>query len=155
MHVERFEKAFLILSGGMLVAFLAALFYSAFAMGRQLPDRAEELAPSEVLQTAPFDAPGLRQIGENHYEAVVISQAWAFTPPEIRVPAGARVDFVVSSIDVVHGFHIEDALANAMVLPGQVSRVSHTFREPRTHLIMCHEYCGFGHHAMFGRVIVE
>jgi cytochrome c oxidase subunit II len=155
MHVERFEKAFLILSAAMLLTFLAALFYAAWGMGHMLPDREGEIIPAEVTQTPPFDQPGVRQIGENHYEAVIVAQAWAFNPSEIRVPVGARVDFLVATIDVLHGFAIEDALVNGMVLPGQVTRISYTFREAREHLILCHEYCGFGHHAMFGRVIVE
>lgn len=155
MHVERFEKAFLILSALMLFTFLGALFYSAWGMGKMLPDREEEIFPADVRETPPFDEPGVRQVGDDHYEAVVIAQAWAFTPAEIRVPAGSRVDFIVTTIDVLHGFAIEDALVNGMVLPGQVTRISYTFEEPREHLIICHEYCGFGHHAMFGRVIVE
>ncbi|MGD8289503.1 MAG: cytochrome c oxidase subunit II [Gemmatimonadota bacterium] len=155
MHVERFEKAFLILSAVMLVSFLAALFYAAWGMGKTLPGATAEIVPAEVQQTPPFDRPGLRQVSENHYEAVVIAQAWAYTPAEIRVPAGARVDFVVTSLDVVHGFHIEHTLVNMMVLPGQVSRTSQTFEEPGTYMLLCHEYCGFGHHAMFGRVVVE
>jgi cytochrome c oxidase subunit 2 len=155
MHVERFEKAFLILSGLMLAVFLSALFYAAWGMGRTLPDRGGEIVPAEARQTPPFDEPGVRQVGENHYEVVVVAQAWAFTPAEIRVPAGARVDFIVTTVDVVHGFSIEDALVNGMILPGQVTRITHTFDEPREHLIVCHEYCGFGHHAMFGRIIVE
>ncbi|HUF70564.1 MAG TPA: hypothetical protein VMM79_18085 [Longimicrobiales bacterium] len=42
-----------------------------------------------------------------------------------------------------------------MLIPGQVSRNTYTFDEPGEHLIICHEYCGIAHHAMFGRVIVE
>jgi cytochrome c oxidase subunit 2 len=36
-----------------------------------------------------------------------------------------------------------------------VTRVVYTFDEPGEHLIICHEYCGIGHHNMWGKVIVE
>jgi cytochrome c oxidase subunit 2 len=36
-----------------------------------------------------------------------------------------------------------------------VSRYSYRFKKPGEHLLICHEYCGLGHHAMYGRVIVE
>jgi cytochrome c oxidase subunit 2 len=42
-----------------------------------------------------------------------------------------------------------------MVLPGQVSELEYTFREAGEHLLICHEYCGAGHHAMAGKVIAE
>ena len=74
---------------------------------------------------------------------------------EITVPAGSRVTFELTSRDVVHGFKIDDTPINVMVVPGQISKVTTTFDEPGEYLIVCHEYCGGGHHAMFGKVIVE
>ena len=101
------------------------------------------------------EEPGVFQTGENRYQVVMLGQAWSFTPNEVRVPAGAEVTFLVTSTDVIHGFNIEDTRVNAMLIPGQVARVTYTFREPGEHLIVCHEYCGLNHHMMWGRVIVE
>ena len=42
-----------------------------------------------------------------------------------------------------------------MLIPGQVTRTVYTFREPGEYLLLCHEYCGLGHHVMSGKVIVE
>jgi cytochrome c oxidase subunit 2 len=36
-----------------------------------------------------------------------------------------------------------------------VSRNSYTFRKRGQFLLLCHEYCGIGHHTMSARVIVE
>jgi cytochrome c oxidase subunit II len=41
------------------------------------------------------------------------------------------------------------------VLPGYVSQLTYTFERPGEYLIACNEYCGLGHHAMGGKVIVE
>ncbi len=155
MTVERIEKVFLILSAAMLVVFLAALFYSSSVMGLHLPDREEEVPPAEVRETAPFDELGVHQVGAGEYEAVFLGRAWAFEPSELRVPVGAEVTFVATATDVIHGFHIEGTRLNAMLIPGQVTRVSYVFREPGEHLIICHEYCGLGHHLMYGTVIAE
>ncbi|HET8624485.1 MAG TPA: cytochrome c oxidase subunit II, partial [Gemmatimonadales bacterium] len=89
------------------------------------------------------------------YEVVVVAQAWAFNPAEIRVPAQAEVTFIATTIDIIHGFYVAGTRVNMMLIPGQLSRNSYRFKEPGEHLLICHEYCGLGHHAMYGKVIVE
>ncbi len=42
-----------------------------------------------------------------------------------------------------------------MVIPGRITELTHTFDKPGTHTIICHEFCGIGHNAMFGEVVVE
>lgn len=153
LKIHAYEKAFLIASAALLVVFLGALAYASIGMGIHLPSRADEIPPGEVLRTPPFDQPGVREVEPGRWEAVVVGRAWGFTPSEIRVPVGEPVTFRVTSADIVHGFYIEDTRVNLMLLPGQVSEITYTFREPREHLLLCHEYCGVGHHAMFGRVI--
>lgn len=155
MRVHAYEKAFLILSALMLVAFLGALGYAAFGMGFHLPTRAGEIDPAEVTTIPPFDDPGVRETAPGEYQVAIVARAWSFTPAEIRVPAGAEITFMVTSIDVVHGFQIEGTRVNMMLLPGQISRLEYTFDEPGEHLLICHEYCGIGHHAMYGKVVVE
>ena len=44
---------------------------------------------------------------------------------------------------------------NMMLIPGQVARNTYTFDEPGRYLLVCHEFCGSGHHLMSGEVIVE
>ncbi len=155
MTVERIEKAFLILSAAMLIAFLGALFYSSVAMGMHLPGREGEIVPTDVRNTPPFDQPGVHEVGAGEYEVVVLGRAWGFEPSEIRIPAGSRVTFISTATDVIHGFHVEGTRMNAMLIPGQITRLTYEFDEPGEHLIICHEYCGIGHHLMYGRLIVE
>jgi cytochrome c oxidase subunit II len=152
---HKMEQVFLGLAGAMLIVFLIALFYSAFGMGLHLPDRVGEIDPTEVRTTPPFDDPGVHEVGPGEYEVVILGSAWSFQPSEVRVPAGATVTFVATAADVLHGLHVEGTRVNFMLIPGQIARVTYTFREPGEHLIICHEYCGAGHHLMYGRVIVE
>ncbi len=155
MRVHIYEKAFLWVGGGMLVAFLLVLAYTSIAMGIHLPGRAALVDPQTVRSQPPFDAPGVRAVAPGRYEVVMIAQAWSFLPGEIRVPAGAEVTFMATSVDVLHGVHVERSRVNMMLIPGQVARNTYTFREPGEYLMVCHEYCGSGHHFMFGKVIVE
>ncbi len=155
MKIHSYEKAFLSLGGILLVLCLGALLYASLAMGIHLPGHVAELDPQQVSTTPPFDNPGLHQTGENRYDAVIIGSMWMFNPAEIRVPRGAEVTFVSTSPDVLHGFNIEGTRINMMLIPGQVSRNTYRFREPGEHLIICHEFCGPGHHLMYGKIIVE
>ncbi|ARA91985.1 MAG: cytochrome C oxidase subunit II [Bacteroidetes bacterium] len=150
-----YEKSFLGVGLILLLFCLIALVYASLAMGIQLPGKEGLVDPEHITTTPPFDEPGLRQIGANAYEAVVLGYAWGFTPDEIRIPAGSTVTFTATTRDVIHGFHIEKTRVNMMLVPGQITRATHTFEEPGEYLIICHEYCGLAHHAMYARLIVE
>jgi cytochrome c oxidase subunit II len=71
------------------------------------------------------------------------------------VPAGSTVTFIATSRDVVHGLMIHKADVNVMLLPGQIARATARFTRPGEYPFVCHEYCGVGHHTMWGKVIVE
>ena len=155
MKVHTYEKAFLWSGAVMLVVFGVTLIVASVAMGIQLPGQVSELDPAEVRNIPPFDNPGVRQVGENEYEVVLLGFAWAFQPREIRVPAGAEVTFIATALDVIHGIHVEDSRVNMMLIPGQVARNTYVFENPGTYALICHEFCGSGHHIMAGEVIVE
>jgi cytochrome c oxidase subunit 2 len=155
MKIHTYERAFLAVGVLVLISCLGALLYATVGMGIHLPGISGRVDPSLVYKTAPFDHPGVRQVGPGHYEAVVVAQTWAFNPPVIRVPAGATVDFTATTVDLIHGFEVEGTRLNMMLIPGQISRNSYRFTEPGQHLLICHEYCGLGHQTMSGKVIVE
>ena len=155
MKVHIYEKAVLTVGAGLLIGCLGALAFATWRYEIHLPGHAASIDPQRAAQTPPFNAPGVREVGPGRYEVVVLGQAWSFNPPEIRIPAGSEVTFIATTTDVLHGFHIDGTRVNVMLIPGQVSQVTHTFEEAGEHLLVCHEYCGAGHHFMHGRVIVE
>lgn len=155
MTIERYERLFLTLGGVLLVACLVALFAGSISSGIHLPGVEGRIDPLKVESTPPFDNPGVRQLGPNTYEVVVTGKAWQFNPKEIRVPVGADITFTATTMDVIHGFSIEGTRLNMMLIPGQISRNSYRFKRPGEYLLICHEYCGGGHHTMYGKVIVE
>ncbi|WP_232697210.1 cytochrome c oxidase subunit II [Brevibacillus daliensis] len=155
MHLHRFEKIWLMVGGATLVLFLVVLSVNAYAMGMMPPSHMKMIDPNKVDETAPFDNPGLHETGENEYDLVMSSMVFAFQPNQVEVPVGAKVKFIVTSKDVVHGFQIPKTNVNIMVLPGHISEVTHTFDEPGTYLIICNEYCGSGHQIMAATIIVK
>jgi cytochrome c oxidase subunit 2 len=155
MKIERYEEIFLGISTVILVVFLGALLYAAVVMHITMVGMAGSIDPEKVTETPPFDHPGVKEVAPGKYEAVVIGKAWSFKPKTIEVPAGAEVTFVATSVDVDHGFYVEGTRINLMLVPGQISRMTYRFKEPGTHLLLCHEYCGLGHQFMYGRIVVK
>jgi cytochrome c oxidase subunit II len=160
--MERFERRFLAAAAAVLVAFFLALAYSVLAMGVSMPGHGAEIQCSvdqklrRVLhKTPPFDKPGVHQTAPGKYDVVVIGQTWSFTPDDIELPAGAEVTFYATSADVIHGFEIAGTRVNMMLVPGEVSTESYTFKRAGDYLLLCHEYCGNLHHTMSGKVIVK
>lgn len=154
MHIHKFEKIWLFFGIGTLIVFLTTVGIGAFAMGHQPASNIQTIDPEKVHETAPFDQPGMTQTGENSYEVVLITSAFAFTPNKITVPKGAEVTFIVTTTDVVHGFQIAGTNVNMMVEPGYISRYTQRFNKAGEFLILCNEYCGVGHHLMNARIEV-
>lgn len=155
MKIETYERAFLTVGAILLVACMGALVYASVGMGLHLPGRAGEINPEDLAATPPFDQPGVRQTGPNAYEIVMVGQVWAFVPGEVHVPAGADVTITATTADVLHGLHVDGTTVNLMLIPGQISKITYRFTEPGAYAIICHEYCGVGHHTMYGMIHVE
>lgn len=153
--MHRSEKVWLILSFGMIIGFMLIAGYQAFAFEMGPPSYGKRIDPQKVDETAPFDKPGIKKIGENEYEVVMTLQVFSFTPSEIEVPAGSTVHFTLTSKDVVHGFQVAETNLNAMVVPGYVQKITQKFDKPGEYLVLCNEYCGAGHQMMSTTITVK
>ncbi|MBG9445979.1 cytochrome c oxidase subunit II [Cytobacillus firmus] len=153
--MHRSEKVWLILSFGMIIGFMLIAGYQAFAFEMGPPSYGERIDPQKVDETAPFDKPGIKKIGDNEYEVVMTLQVFSFTPSEIEVPAGSTVHFTLTSKDVVHGFQVAETNLNAMVVPGYVQKITQKFDKPGEYLVLCNEYCGAGHQMMSTTITVK
>src|SRR6266545_1324184 len=104
--VYLYELAWILPSIAIPVGMVAALLVTAFGAGIHVPSIAGRVDPTKVIETAPFDKPGVVETGPLRYEARIVSQVWSFTPNEIHVPVGSAVTFVATSRDVIHGLFI-------------------------------------------------
>ena len=150
-----FEFAWILPSVAIPVAVITAVIITAFAVGIRVPDIAGRIDPVAINNVAPFNEPGVRELAPGRYEATMIAQTFLFTPNEIEIPAGSDVTFILTSRDVIHGFKIVGTSVNMMAVPGQISKMTAHFPEPGEYLVLCHEYCGSGHHVMYGKIIVK
>jgi cytochrome c oxidase subunit 2 len=162
MHVHRFEKLWFGASLVLIVAFIGTIVYGAVGPGvAMVDDSGGTIEPSVVAdgnydQVDNFREPGVYDTDDG-VEVYVVARQYLFQPGStepITVPAGEPVTFHVTSPDVTHGFNLAGTNVNSMVIPGQVAEFTVTFEEPGEHGIVCHEYCGSGHHTMAGQVVV-
>ena len=155
MHIHRYERWWMTFGVAMLVLFMGAILFAAFIDDINPPSDTQAIDPTKITSTPPFDHPGLRRKPDGTYEVYYVAQVFSFNPQTITVPAGAKVDFFVTSPDVVHGFEVAETDVNMMVVPGWVNETTHTFKKPGTYLIVCNEYCGIGHQNMAARIEVK
>lgn len=155
MHIHRYEKLWLIIGSIILVIFLGILAVQTFFLEMGPPSHAEMIDPETVRESEIFADAELREVGDNEYEIAIIAEMFSFRPGDLEIPIGATVHFTLASPDVTHGFKISDTNVNVMVVPGHISKVSHTFDEPGEYLILCNEYCGLGHEYMANTITVE
>ncbi|MCK1997574.1 cytochrome c oxidase subunit II [Psychrobacillus psychrodurans] len=155
MKMHRSEEIWLIIGVAILVISMAITGYQAFVLDMGTPSGLETIDPQKVDETAPFDKPGVYKTGDNEYEVVMTLQIFSFTPMDIEIPAGAKVTFVMTSKDVVHGFQVAGTNLNAMVTPGHIQRATQKFDEAGEYLVLCNEYCGAGHQMMSTTITVK
>lgn len=60
----------------------------------------------------------------------------------------------LSALDVNHGFNLYPMNINFQVVPGYDYGLRIRPTEAGDFRIVCNEFCGIGHHAMVGRIIV-
>lgn len=174
MHVDRYEKNWLIMSAVMLGVFFAAIVVGAVVYGVRVPtpfEGSEAVIPSSLYNGFPdgqqvgLYLTGETEDGRPHYDAYILAQRWRFLTgnnevdagnhPVMRIPVDSEVTFIVASVDITHGFLIEQHNVNFMLVPGEIARTTVTLDRPGAYAILCHEYCGQQHQDMWIQLYVE
>ena len=170
LKIEKWERWFLYASVVMLVAFMVAILASIGEAGIHLPTDEDQVDPNALdfsayeSNPAPFNNLGVQAYSGTEEDidltVVLLAKAWAFNDgtgdavPNIEIPAGSRVEFVVTSVDTIHGVLISESATNAMVIPGQITKVVAQFDDPGVYNVICHEFCGLLHHNMYATLEV-
>ena len=94
---------------------------------------------------------------ESSDRAVAVNSfQFAFTLEPAKVKQG-KIRFVIASSDVNHGFGLynsDDVLVfQTQAIPGETTEEVHTLK-PGVYHVLCLEFCGLGHDAMSGRLVV-
>jgi cytochrome c oxidase subunit II len=69
----------------------------------------------------------------------------AVTANEIHIPAGKRVNLVVTSVDVIHSFWIPELNRKIDMIPGKTNRIVLEASRPGAYRGQCYEFCGLQH----------
>ncbi|HXV85548.1 MAG TPA: cytochrome c oxidase subunit II [Gemmatimonadales bacterium] len=155
MRVHPYERFWMWAALAIIVLFLGTMAVGLLGQGLQPPSHVETIDPGGVWSDVRFAERGVSSHPDGSVTVTGLSMMFAFQPAEIRVPVGRRVTFRLTSADVTHGFQIVGTNGNAMVVPGYVTQFTTVFPQAGEYLIVCNEYCGLGHHAMMGKLIVE
>lgn len=165
MHLNRYEKIWLVFGVGSLVLFLLIIGFAAYWKGTHPQSHMETIDPQNVAAHDAFKPEnlGIREVAEGKYIVNIVSSAFNYdlgTDADgnrvntIRIPKGSTVLYQVTTTDVVHGFQVAGTNVNMMVEPGHISRLEVVMKNAGEFTIVCNEYCGIGHHLMYGTVEV-
>ena len=165
MHLHKYEKVWLVFGLASLVLFLLIIGFAAFWKGTHPQSHIETIDPQNVEANESFqpDNLGLTEVADGKYVVNIVASAFNYdfgkeedgtATKTIRVPKGSTVLFQVTSKDVVHGFQVAGTNVNMMIEPGHISRFESVMKNDGEFTVVCNEYCGIGHHLMFGTVEV-
>jgi cytochrome c oxidase subunit 2 len=105
----------------------------------------------------------MRTPPQDSLEITVIGRQWLWqfkynsgrtTLNELYVPEGRPVKLVMRSEDVLHSFYVPAFRVKQDLVGGMYTDLWFTAIKIGTYQIFCAEYCGTGHSAMLGKVIV-
>lgn len=156
MNIEFYERIWMWAAAVIIAMFITVIGMTTVVYGLHPPSHVETIEPSKVFSDSRFSKVGQPvAMPDGTIEVQMVGLMFAFAPAEVRVPAGRPIRFRLTSTDVTHGFLIAGTNANTMLVPGYISQFTTVFDKPGDYLIVCHEFCGNGHHVMSGRLIVE
>lgn len=84
----------------------------------------------------------------------VVMKKWAIVPDRIVVAQGKKVELVVSTADVEHGFNVPALAINEPVQPGKPAVIRFLAQAAGTYPMRCSIACGRGHDRMTGTIVV-
>src|SRR5688572_9206228 len=143
--IDKYEKKVIVITGALLALFIFSILYA-----RNKNNDLPECLPYDKTYTEAK----ITKLDEKTYQVYAVAKMWQFEPAQINIPTGSEVDFFLTSSDVVHGFHISEKNVNLMAIYGSINKTTVKFDKPGVYKITCHEYCGVGHQAMQGEVVV-
>jgi cytochrome c oxidase subunit 2 len=84
----------------------------------------------------------------------VTARKFFFTPAEITLRKGEPVTLELATDDVFMGFNAPDFKVRMDIVPGKAMKLRFTPDKAGTFPFLCDIFCGDGHEAMSGKLIV-
>ena len=87
-------------------------------------------------------------------DAYLMAMMWRFYPV-LKFKKDQTYRLHVSAMDLQHGFSLQPTNMNFQILPGYDHVLTLTPTASGEFNIICNEFCGYGHHSMVGKILVE
>jgi cytochrome c oxidase subunit 2 len=96
------------------------------------------------------------QVGGSEEAVDVTAERFSFTPSEIRVKSGTRLQIRLRSDDTDHGFRIPGTEIDIRIPKRNRGTTTVTFEatKPGRYAFQCSHVCGAGHSFMRGEIVV-
>lgn len=89
------------------------------------------------------------------HEIKMTAKKYAFSPNVITVKKGEHVKLMITATDHEHGFKLDAFKINQHLKKGEPTTVEFTADKSGEFPFECSVICGFGHHRMKGKLVVE
>ena len=152
----RVERRWAVLSMAIIAALVGMAAYAGIHQAVMPQAHVETADPATLHIAGEFIESNLGSAVEPDGSVLVraIGQQYSFTPQCVVVPSDTRITIRATSADVLHGLFIQGTNVNSMLVPGYISIVETSFKTPGEHVVPCHEFCGYGHQGMWGKIKV-
>ena len=115
----------------------------------RLPGKDKILGTTDIRNITDENPFGINFDDQNGYDDILIQA------DDLHILNNQPVKMNLRSIDVLHDFYVPQFRAKMDMVPGVVTYYWFTPIKTGNFEILCAEYCGTGHYAMRGRVIVD
>ncbi|MFN0101326.1 MAG: cupredoxin domain-containing protein [Bryobacteraceae bacterium] len=87
----------------------------------------------------------------------IVAERFFFSPSKIKLKEGETVEFVLTSDDTDHGFHVPSAGIDVAIPPSGKgeARIRFTATKKGSFRFECSRACGAGHNLMRGEIVVK
>ena len=115
----------------------------------RLPGKDKILGTTDIRNITDENPFGINFDDQNGYDDILIQA------DDLHILNNQPVKMNLRSIDVLHDFYVPQFRAKMDMVPGVVTYYWFTPIKTGNFEILCAEYCGTGHYAMRGRVLVD
>lgn len=117
-----------------------------------------QVVPTQTLQVTQktvVSTPTSSPISGDIKEFTMTAKKFEFSPANITVKEGDKVKLTINSLDVPHGFSIDELNIKQDIEVGKPAIIEFTATKKGTFRFYCSLFCGTGHKEMEGQLIVE
>ena len=130
-------------------AYEVEVFAQQWYWSYRLPGDDNKLGTSDIANITDDNPFGVNPNDPNGQDDILISG------DDIHILIDRPTKVLLRSIDVLHNFYVPQFRAKMDMVPGSVSYYWFTPTRTGNFEILCAEYCGTGHYAMRGRLLVD